>query len=654
MRFGSTGPGQRLWPVLLLLLIGALVPTACVLWFMGEAMRNERLAAREKLLEAYRAPLEQERARLEKYWGGQLASLPAFDPRAEPAAVFESLVGKSCDSAILYDTAGVVRYPELTAEAGADAPDRGPEWEAAEALEFQNDDPAEAADLYREIAGVASDAALAGQAHIACARCLNRAGRSSQAIILLRQVLDTARYSETRDKKGRLIRADAGLMLLDLLEPGGKPYLQNAHWLALLAADYRRSLMPAAQRRMLMERLAPIVGPNSLPTLPAERLAAEFIDSEAPRPASGQLTRSPLAGVWQLAFPDGTSLALYREARIVPQMESILGGEAFSGATVRLLKPDERRPEPFLVLPAGEALPGWQVAVYLNGPDPFAAAARRRTTAYLWTGVAVALLTGVLTLLVGQYVGRQVRLTRLKNDLIATVSHELKTPLASIRALVDTLLDGGDGDQRRTREYLELIARENLRLSHLIDNFLAFSRMERNRRAFQFAGAAPADIINAAVGAAGERFSSPACRLEVQIEEGLPAIDADFDAMVTVLLNLLDNAWKYTEADKRIALRGYASAGDVCFEVRDNGIGVARRASRRIFDRFYQVDRSLSRQAGGCGLGLSIVKFIVEAHGGMIEVRSQPGRGSVFTVSIPAGQGERVAESVSAEARSEK
>jgi signal transduction histidine kinase len=253
----------------------------------------------------------------------------------------------------------------------------------------------------------------------------------------------------------------------------------------------------------------------------------------------------------------------------------------------------------------------------------------------LWTGVAVALLTAALTLLVGRFVGRQVQLTRLKNDLIATVSHELKTPLAGIRALVDTLLDQAAPDPVQAREYLQLIARENLRLSRLIDNFLAFSRMERNKHAFEFAAVAPAEVVAAAVEAAGERFAGPLCRLETKVAPALPNVTADRDALLTVLLNLLDNAYKYTGEDKRIHLRAWAGAGGVCFEVQDNGIGLSRRAARRVFDRFYQVDRHLSRQAGGCGLGLSIVKFIVEAHGGHVEVKSQPGGGSTFVVTLP-------------------
>jgi signal transduction histidine kinase len=252
---------------------------------------------------------------------------------------------------------------------------------------------------------------------------------------------------------------------------------------------------------------------------------------------------------------------------------------------------------------------------------------------------------------------RQMRLTRLKNDLVATVSHELKTPLASIRLLVDTLLAAETSgteevvgkDLRRTetvlpttssvplpvREYLELIAKENARLTRLIDNFLTFSRMERNKQAFSLAAVEPAAIVAAAADAVRERFEQSGCRFDVEVEPGLPSVTADVDAMTTALVNLLDNAWKYSEADKQITLRAYADGGRVALAVSDNGIGLSRAACKRVFERFYQVDRQLSRSRGGCGLGLSIVEFIVKGQGGEVTVRSRPGQGSTFTIILP-------------------
>jgi len=284
-------------------------------------------------------------------------------------------------------------------------------------------------------------------------------------------------------------------------------------------------------------------------------------------------------------------------------------------------------------------MPGWELQLALDASDPFAAAANRKIGVYLWTGVLAIMIVAALATLVAGILLRQVRLTRLKNDFVATVSHELKTPLASMRVLVDTLLEGRIRDGQQADEYLRLIARENERLSRLIDNFLSFSRMERNKRTFDFENVAPEDIVGAAVEAVRERFESGGCALETEVAPDLPEVVADRDAMTTVLLNLMDNAYKYSPESKQVTVRVYAEADRVCFAVADKGIGLSRRESRKILERFYQVDRSLSRNTGGCGLGLSIVKFIVDAHQGSIDIQSQPGKGSTFVVGIPVRGG---------------
>jgi signal transduction histidine kinase len=179
---------------------------------------------------------------------------------------------------------------------------------------------------------------------------------------------------------------------------------------------------------------------------------------------------------------------------------------------------------------------------------------------------------------------------------------------------------------------LQLLAVENARLSRLIENFLTFSRLERNKFKFQFANIQPQQIVEGAVAAMGERSA----RVETRTAENVPAIQGDADALVTALLNLLDNAWKYSGDEKHIVVRTEARNGNVCFDVEDNGIGLSPRDSRKVFRRFYQTDQRLARVAGGCGLGLSIVQSIVEAHHGSVRVESELGHGSTFTIEIPA------------------
>ncbi|MHC4482000.1 MAG: sensor histidine kinase, partial [Planctomycetota bacterium] len=291
--------------------------------------------------------------------------------------------------------------------------------------------------------------------------------------------------------------------------------------------------------------------------------------------------------------------------------------------------------QPFLKAPAGKLFPGWRIELYFTDADVLKRAASRQVAVYTWTGALVIVLILVAGGFAGQVVGRQIKLNRLKNDFIATVSHELKTPLASMRVLVDTLLEGNYRDQKQAVEYLQLVSNENERLSRLIDNFLTFSRMERNKQAFDMLEVSPAAIARGAAEVVKTKFEQGRSKFDMNIDENLPDVLADHGAMVTALVNLLDNAYKYSYDDKRIELRVFAEDGSVCFRVVDNGVGLSRRAARKIFSRFYQVDRSLTRGTEGCGLGLSIVKFIVDAHKGSISVDSKPGKGSTFTVKLP-------------------
>ncbi|HON65356.1 MAG TPA: HAMP domain-containing sensor histidine kinase [Phycisphaerae bacterium] len=647
---GRTGYGQRLWPVSALLSVAVLIPTCCVLWFMSQAVNNERLVVRQKLVDAYRGQLETIRSRLDADWHEQIAALSVVGHTLSPAAVFSRAVrGGNWDAVVLYGLSGELLYPSSTSTAESLPPEEpvsSSEWELAEQLERSGDAEA-AANAYARIAGGAATPTVAARAVQARVRCLLKSDPREAAIGVLCDALQDEAYWRVYDQ-GRSIAAASALLALELIAHPNRPeYVWVRDRLVSFLNDYEGNELSSGQRLFLMERLHDMArGGARFPTLQAERLAAAYVasvpSSEA-MTAPRKLIPTGLPGIWSVASADGSAVGLISEERIQTRANALLGSRLRpSGATVSLMPAARFRESglaPFVRMPAGEVLADWELALTLDGPNPFDAAAQRRVTVYVWIGLLVIASTLVLTGLAVRYVGRQVKLTRLKNDLIATVSHELKTPLSSIRALVDTLLERDGSDPVRTREYLEMIARENARLSRLIDNFLTFSRMERGRHAFTLVRCRPEQVIQAAYDSMRDRLAAPDCSFELDVAADLPDITADADAMVTVLLNLLDNAWKYTGDSKRISLRAYATGDDVCFEVSDNGIGLSRRVSRRVFERFYQVDQSLARRAGGCGLGLSIVAYIVRAHGGRVAVRSQLGRGSTFTVCMPAAGG---------------
>jgi signal transduction histidine kinase len=160
--------------------------------------------------------------------------------------------------------------------------------------------------------------------------------------------------------------------------------------------------------------------------------------------------------------------------------------------------------------------------------------------------------------------------------------------------------------------------------------------MERNKQAFDIVKTDPAEIARAAVDAMQTKFNHENCKFTVTIDDNLPSIMADKDAIVTVLVNLLDNAYKYSHGDKQIELKVFSENNAVYFSVADNGIGMTGRQVKKVFDRFYQADSSLTRRTQGAGLGLAIVKFILDAHNTQVSVDSKPDKGSTFTVTLPA------------------
>jgi signal transduction histidine kinase len=620
------------WLAPLFLLLGVLAPTVCVLWFMNDAARTQAESARQRVTEAYRAQLWLIRDRIDGYWSGRAAALQAISGGSE-AEFPRAVEGK--DSVIFLDAGGAPMYPSPAfPPPGSPFTDRT-DWLAAEALESGSEQLSKAAADYARIADAAADPSLAAQAAQAEIRCLARSGQKEAAIREIRKRFGAGPASRGMDASGRLIAADEQLLALRLIRPGDRGYQQAAWELAKLVNDYSVA-MPSAQRLFLMDELgAPSPEAGPFPTYAAERLAALFLDAEKPSLGAPALQATRLPGVWKYASPNGRVIALYRTERILGDLRNPLEQAAPRGVRFAMIPPGSPGAEG--AIPAGPGMPGWRIGFTLLDTKAFDDAARGRMVSYLWAGFLVAGAMIVTGILAGQALRRQWRLAQLKTDLLAAVSHELKTPLASMRLLVDALLEENKFEPQKTRDYLELIAGENQRLSRLIGNFLTFSRIERNRQRFEFAETRPEDVVQGAVHAMRERLQAPACRLEIDVEEGLPALRADRDALVTVLLNLLDNAHKYTPRDRRIVVRAYREGGSVVFAVTDNGIGIAPREQKRIFRRFYQVDRRLARETGGCGLGLSIVDFIVRAHGGQVRVESKPGAGSTFRVVTPLG-----------------
>jgi len=284
----------------------------------------------------------------------------------------------------------------------------------------------------------------------------------------------------------------------------------------------------------------------------------------------------------------------------------------------------------------GKTLYAWRIQTLPKNVEELQAQAEtERLLGVLLIPVST-LIIGVGLAIVLLSVAAERRTSRMKSEFIANVSHELKTPLSLIRMFGELLATGKHKGAESGKEYAEIITREAERLSHLIDNVLDFARIERGKASYDFAEGQLDDVIERALDLARYRVEKEKMRLRTEIQPGLPPVRMDENAMTLVLLNLVDNAVKYAADGKEIDVRLYRTPGGVTLSVRDRGPGIPLEEQPRIFERFYRARTARDRNVRGSGIGLALVKHIVEAHGGRLAVDSAPGQGATFTVALPA------------------
>jgi signal transduction histidine kinase len=313
--------------------------------------------------------------------------------------------------------------------------------------------------------------------------------------------------------------------------------------------------------------------------------------------------------------------------------------ESFNGsARVRLFAPGQQVQREPGVTPVevrlDDPLPGWRIQLLPPGADGGAGALHYQVTLFTAVGGAAILLNLSIACLAGYALNRQMRVHELKSSSLEKIAHELKTPLASTRVLLDTLLARQDQLDSATVDYIHLISAANSRLIHLTETFLTMARLERGGVRFERRESQPAALAASAAEAVGSRVRQAA--LQIDIPAGLPTLDVDPDAIAVALANLIDNAAKYSEGHGDIILRARRENGGVEFQVIDHGAGIPRAQQRKVFDRFYQVNQTLARSHDGCGLGLSIVKSIAQAHGGTVRLQSTEGEGTTVSIYLPA------------------
>ncbi len=231
---------------------------------------------------------------------------------------------------------------------------------------------------------------------------------------------------------------------------------------------------------------------------------------------------------------------------------------------------------------------------------------------------------------------RQLLLARQKSDFVSNVSHELKTPLTSIRMFSELLAEDRVEDLEKRKSYLRIISTETARLTRLINNILDFARMEKGEKKYYFEPCDLGKIARGAVASYRPQFEAHGFHFEEKIPAESHNVKGDCDALAQVILNLLSNAEKYSADKKEVTVELKQRDGSIELSVLDRGLGVPAASSEKIFEQFYRAHDSLSSGIQGSGLGLTLARQIARAHGGDVTYEPRPGGGSIFTLKLPS------------------
>ena len=586
------------------------------------------------------------------------ASAPAIEDFRSQEILLESL--------FLLDSGGnVLLPPPPPVPLPMERPD-SPAWETAQRYEFSFGNLTQAVGVYRDIARV--DEKSAFHALNAMARCAAKQGDFETAQLTYARLLNEVISIPTPLRLGMSCQLAQLQQRVGQLEAAARTALESAEWMADTSRsnDYQTCVYYLEQMRHLWETIPPAAIPDALQKRWAnaqERWQKRFADYlshdtlnnillpvlwpsvAAPQADATQYIPVHAPHGWQVTLVtclkrggylgSVVCVASLREGLIPPLNDRLRQlGEGTEGTLV--VSSGSHSERPLAVLRLAHPLNFWQLAVSPT-EDASSPAVRWQSHLIRWSVVLClgAILGGVCWTC--KRLQQERELSQLKTDFVSNVSHELKTPLTSIRMFVEMLRLRRYRDASEEEECLDILHQEIGRLTRLVDRVLDFSRMERGRQQFEFAdGDLPvvvretAEVFQRQMGE-----DEDGCEIQVQIAEGIPRFPFDRDAIAEVLWNLVHNAVKYSHPPKQVRVKLEQANRMVILSVQDNGIGIPKREQKRIFERFYRVDDRLTREVEGSGLGLAMVAYMVQAHGGTVSVDSQVGRGSTFVVNLP-------------------
>ncbi len=284
-----------------------------------------------------------------------------------------------------------------------------------------------------------------------------------------------------------------------------------------------------------------------------------------------------------------------------------------------------------------ENFPPWKVEVFQAGGLGGGIALTKNI--FFWTILALLVIVFLGSGLIVRTLVQEVNLLNMKSDFIASVSHEFKTPLTAMGAILERLLSNEVEDPKKIREYYKILSHDSNRLKRLVKNVLDFTKIEDGKREYKFEAVDIGQLVRQEVDSFQKETALAGFRVEARIDDDIPPLLADEEALRQALHNILDNAAKFSGREKKIDVTVFRRQDRVEMAVEDRGIGIPESEQKKVFEKFYRGRQASSVSPTGTGLGLTLVKHIVDAHGGDVAIKSQPGKGSRIVLTLPLGKG---------------
>jgi signal transduction histidine kinase len=596
-----------------LFLAAILVPAAVLVGLASRILYQDRELAAKRTADQRRIAVDQLRRELDAH----LEAIKLQEINRLIRALNGSRAQDSDNPAVIF-TASVqgdrVDFPWETA-AATNSPAFARHRQEGEAQELIKKDYAGAAAAYRLALASAGGAAEIAEARLLLARSLAKAGKPEDAFRLYQTLLNTS--SDARDEQG----VGYPFYAADRLLAAGRDPASVLSFLRQEINGAGRLTLPELYMIRPLVGAGPKISQRIAEMEQAAALAKDFARVRARIESGG-------GSAW---VPYGDEPWLVTLTSPQPP----LPGLVLAVSSTKVAPPGVRLRTRVAAGDAlGDEFPGLHVEWSRNR---FLESVQSGLPIGVWIA-GLALVLGIAVFggyLLLRDVNRDFRLNEVRAQFVASVSHELKTPLTAIRMFAETLAMGRTGDERTKSEYLETIVNESERLARLVDNVLDFSKIEQGKKIYRLRPTRLEEVAGSAARALQFPLAQQGFQLHLTVQDEMPGVQADPDAIQQAILNLLTNAMKYSGDAREIDLRLGARNGDAVIEVVDHGLGMAPDERKRVFEKFYRAPSHESHLIAGTGLGLTLVAHIAQAHGGRVEVESAPGAGSTFCIFIP-------------------